>query len=237
MLGIGLAGCSHYGLPDPGTAQGQALHNDWVVFFYAGLVVALLVYALIIGSLFAWRRRSDALPAQFSRNYPLEIVYTILPLLLVVALFIVTYRNERSVEALTVRPAVTVDITGFRWSWRFTYAGVKPPVAIVGTPQDSPQLVLPVGETTRINLTSADVIHAFWVPGFLFKRDAIAGMNNKFDLEPTRTGTYRGVCAEFCGLDHALMGFSIKVVSAQAFTGWLTEQQRRGALAVQDHRT
>ena len=90
--------------------------------------------------------------------------------------------------------------------------------------------MLPVGETTRLNVTSVDVDHSFWVPDFLFKRDAIPGLRNVFAWTPTTIGTFRGECGEFCGLDHAVMSFSVKVVSADDFSRWVSAR-RRVALA------
>ncbi|MBC5810415.1 MAG: cytochrome c oxidase subunit II [Candidatus Eremiobacteraeota bacterium] len=214
-----LAGCGVYGLPNGATQQAQTMHLDWVVFSDAGLVVAVLLFALIIAPLILWRRRSDAYPPQFNRNNRWEIAYTGIPLLMVIGLFAFTFWDEEIVERITAHPANTVDVVGFQWSWRFHYHNTN--IDVVGTPQSPPQLVLPVDETTRIDLTSSDVNHAFWIPAFLFKRDAIAGISNHFDLQPTRLGVYRGVCAEFCGLDHALMSFTVRVVSRGDFARWL----------------
>ncbi len=208
---LSTAGCGVYALPLGATAQSQVLRFDWTVFTFAGLFVAVVVGALILLPIIVWRRRGEEYPPQFRRNNFLEISTTVVPLLMVVALFAVTYRNEIIVEHQMDRPPNTVDVVAFEWSWRFHYEGTH--VAVVGTPQAPPQLLLPVDETTRINLTSNDVNHAFWIPAFLFKRDAIAGIKNSFDLRPTREGLYLGRCAEFCGLDHALMSFTVLVVS------------------------
>lgn len=214
-----LAGACAY-LPAGATTQAARLHADWSIFFFAGIAVAAIVIALILVPLFAWRRRTGgALPPQFRDNPALEIACTILPLLLVAYLFYVSYANENAVEALASGPGATVDVTAFDWSWRFEYEGTD--VDIVGTPEQPPQLVLPVDETTRIVLRSADVDHAFWVPAFLFKRDAIPGIENRFDLRPVNEGVYRGECAEFCGLDHAAMTFSVRVVDDASFARWL----------------
>ncbi|HVA29390.1 MAG TPA: cytochrome c oxidase subunit II [Candidatus Baltobacteraceae bacterium] len=213
------AGCGIYALPAGATTQAQVLHQDWTVFTLVGLLVAAIVSGLIVFPLLAWRRRRDDYPPQFRQNTKLELIYTIIPLLMVVGLFAVTYRDEVIVEHLSARPANTVDVLAFQWSWRFHYAGTA--INIVGTPNAPPQLVLPVDETTRINLTSSDVNHEFWVPAFLFKRDAIAGVKNSFDLRPIRVGLYRGRCAEFCGFDHALMTFTVRVVSQAAYGRWL----------------
>lgn len=195
------------------------MHQDWTIFFYASLAVAAIVSALIIIPLFVWRRRSDEYPPQFRRNNRWEVVYTGIPVLLVIALFGVTYFKEAAVEHLSPHPANTVDVIAFRWSWEFRYQGRS--ITIAGTPQNPPQLVLPINRTTLIHLTSRDVNHTFWIPGFLFKRDAIAGIDNYFDLRPIHLGVYRGECAQFCGFDHALMNFTVRVVSEADYARWL----------------
>jgi cytochrome c oxidase subunit 2 len=201
------------------------MHLDWTVFTYAGLAVFAIVGGLIVFPLLVWRRRGDALPPQFRRNVPIEIVTTVIPLIMVVLLFILSYRVESAVEHLAPVPSVVVNVVGFRWSWQFSYPGTD--VLVAGTPQRGPEMVIPLNETTRINLTSVDVNHRFWVPAFLFKRDAIAGMNNAFDWHPERLGSFPGRCAEFCGLEHAFMTFTVRVVSPADFKRWLLEQRSR----------
>ncbi len=209
-------------LLDPATVQGLTMRGDWAIFIAASVVVGVVVYALILAPLVLWRRRSDTLPPQFSRNRPVEIVSVLIPLALVVVLFYFTYEKEMRVDALVPHPFATVEVTGFRWSWRFDYPGAD--IAVVGTPVAPPQLVLPAHETTRIVLRTADVNHALWVPSFLYKRDAIPGMVNRFDLTPIRTGTFLGACTQFCGLDHALMTFTVRVVSVGAYRRWLASK-------------
>ncbi len=227
LLLAGLAGCGWAALPTGATSQATLMRTDWTVFTLTGLGVFAIVAGLIVISAIVWRRRGDALPIQFRRNLPVEIITTVIPLVMVVLLFALTYRVESAVERLTAAPAVVVDVLAFRWSWRFTYPGKN--VQVVGTPQSPPEMVIPLGETTRINLSSADVNHAMWVPGFLFKRDAIAGVHNAFDWHPERLGTYVGRCAEFCGLEHAFMTFSVRVVSPNEFARWLAARQTRAA--------
>lgn len=206
-------------LGHPATAQGSVLLGDWTIFLYTAIAVYAVVVVLILIPAIVWRRRGETLPAQFGGNSPLEIGYTIAPLLIVAALFYVTLTREWRVEAESPKPYTTVLVTGFRWSWRFEYPSTG--LTITGTPQSPPELALPLRETTQIDLTSSDVNHAFWVPQFLFKRDAIAGFRNSFDLTPTRAGVYRGVCAEFCGLAHAGMTFTVRVLPRREFDVWL----------------
>jgi cytochrome c oxidase subunit II len=225
-------GCSTtFGMPPGATAQGQDTLDLWRVFVVAAFIVAGTVYGLILWSILRYRRqRSDAptsLGRQFRANVPLEVLYTAIPIVIIVVLFVATVRTEDRVDAVTASPDLVLHVEAFDWGWRFAYEGQG--VEITSPPSGEgvggPTIALPVGETTRVVLTSNDVIHAFWVPGFLYKRDAIPGRVNMFDLTPTTTGTYDGKCAEFCGLNHAYMTFALRVVSATAFTDWL-EQHR-----------
>jgi cytochrome c oxidase subunit II len=154
------------------------------------------------------------------------MILTAIPLVIVIALFILTYRTETRVDRIAADPPVQIRVTGFDWSWRFEYAGGGP--IVTGTPQQPPVLVVPVNQAVRIDITSSDVDHAFFVPDFLFKRDAIPGFVSSFQWDFTRQGTYRGECAEFCGLDHAAMNFTVSVRSPQAFAEWL--RRARAAL-------
>jgi cytochrome c oxidase subunit 2 len=208
-------------LPQDNTVQAESLRQMWVIFSWVGLAVAAIVYALIAWCVIRYRRRKSdvGFPAQFHRNVPLEITYTVIPLVLVCGLFAITYPAERHVEALAPRHDVVVDVTGFRWSWQFGYPELG--VSVAGVSGAPPELALPVGSTALLRLTSVDVDHSFWVPAFLFKRDAIPGLSNTFDLTPTKIGTFRGACAEFCGLNHATMSFVVKVMSGADFSRWI----------------
>ncbi len=220
-FGALLGGCSAKPLPVGGTLQSQSLHEMWVVFFWAGLFVTVVIYGLIGWCVLRYRRRSTdvAYPEQFRRSGRWEIIYTSVPILIVCGLFAITYPAERHVETIAAQPDVVVNVTAFRWSWRFEYPQFG--ATIIGTTQAPPVFELPVDQTARFNLTSVDVDHSFWVPEFLFKRDAIPGLENVFDWTPIKRGAFRGECGEFCGLDHALMSFSLKVVSRSEFDRWI----------------
>ena len=209
----------------PASAQGLSMSGDWFVFIVAGCIVGAIVYALIFIPLILWRERPNRAAAQFSNNPPLEIASAVISLIIVVILFVITYVRETPVDAVSAHPETVVDVTAFRWSWQFDYPGG---VRTVGTPLTPPTLYLPIGRTTEIALRTTDVNHSFWVPAFLFKRDAIPGLINRFDLTPNRLGTFPSRCSQFCGLDHALMEFDVKVVPDSAFDRYIAS---RGAAA------
>ena len=213
------------GLPAPLTEQAETIANVWVLFLIIavgvfGLIVVLLGYVTL-----RFRRRDNKLPPQTHYNIGLEVAYTIIPLVLVIALFVVTVRTIRTVEATPDSPDLTVDVVGFQWQWQFTYPDSG--VVVVGDDDtEPPELVLPSGSSVRFNLESRDVIHSFWVPGFLFKRDLIPGTPTSFDADVNdETGRYdNGACAEFCGLYHGRMTFSVRIVSPDDFDRWLADQ-------------
>jgi cytochrome c oxidase subunit II len=206
-------------LANPASSHGVAMRGDWYIFVAAGIFVGLYVYACIAWCVFRYRRRDDAPPEQFSGNTPLELFYVAIPLLIVGVLFAITFKIEMPIDHVATAAPNRIDITAFRWSWRFRYPNG---MTTTGTPATPPTLYLPAGETTEVDLSSADVTHSFWVPAFLFKRDAIPGMTNVFDLTPTRDGRYLSRCAQFCGLDHAMMSFVVAVVPRGAYERYLS---------------
>ena len=226
---LGASCSSSFGMPRGSTEQGEDIFGLWQVFFWAGIGVAAIVYGLIGWSLLRYRRRrhddESELGRQFHANVPLEIVYTVIPVVIVIVLFALSYRTETTASSVSATPDVTLRAEAFSWGWRFGFPDRG--VEVVSQPSaegvPGPEILLPLGETTRIELTSNDVIHAFWVPDFLYKRDALPGRTNRFDVTPTELGTYHGVCSEFCGLHHAYMTFTVRVVEPAAFDAWISE--------------
>ena len=229
-----LSSCSSsFGMPRGSTEQGEEIFDLWQIFFWAGIAVALLVYGLIAWSLIRFRRRrreSNAdLGLQFHANVPLEIIYTAIPVVIVIVLFTLSFGTEDRASWVSPTPDVVLRAEAFSWGWRFAFPDEG--VEVVSEPSaegvPGPEILLPLGRTTRIELTSNDVVHAFWVADFLYKRDAIPGRVNVFDVTPTEIGTYHGVCSEFCGIHHAYMTFTVRVVDQSDFDAWIT----RGAAA------
>ena len=207
-------------VPRPATVQGQSVADLWVVFGVASAVVGLVVWGLVTWSVLRYRARgSSELPDQTHGHLGLEIVWTALPIAIVVGLFVLTYRTIGTVESATGPPAVSVRVTAFTWQWSFDYEGTG--VTVVGERDRPPELVVPAGEPVHVTLVSADVDHAFYVPAFLFKRDAIPGHPSTFDFTVVAPGVYPGQCAEFCGLQHDTMQFTVRAVPRATFDAWL----------------
>lgn len=220
LAGAALAGC---GMPEPITEQGESVRTLWTPTLVAAFVVGSLVWAGAVISVIRYRKRNDTLPPQVGEHIPIEIAYTVVPIIIVAVLFVVGMAATTQVEEKVDDPDVVVDVEGFQWSWQFTYLEEDVLVSGDGAGTDGPTLVLPVGQTTRLNLITDDVAHSFWVPEFLTKRDLIPGVDNEIDVTPTETGTYRGRCAEYCGLDHWRMYFQVRIVSAEEFDAWVEE--------------
>ena len=238
-----LGGCgsiSTFGGFRGATVQGHDTFKLWQGLVFAGLIVAVIVYALIVWSALAYRRKgADHFPHQFHSNTMIEVVYTVIPIILVFGIFYFTVLTENNVDAVSKSPSEIVHVLAYRWGWQFTYssgsgtsqgvliktAALPQLLAQPATSPEYPQLVLPEGETIRIVLVSADVVHGFYIPQFNFDRYAQPGVTNVFDFTTSQAGIFTGQCTQYCGLYHSEMLFSVKVESPTAFQQWLTTTQ------------
>jgi cytochrome c oxidase subunit II len=230
-VALALTGCSseelpRLGLPDPITREGKVTLSLWQGSWIAALAVGAIVWALIIAAPILYRKRSERLPPQVRYNLPIEVLYTVVPFIIVAVLFFFTARDESTLLALRDNPDQTINVVGRQWSWTFNY--VDEDVYEAGTPGKPPTLYLPQGQRVRFQLTSPDVIHSFWVLPFVFKMDVIPGRQNEFEVTAEKTGRFRGKCAELCGVDHARMLFNAEVVTPQEFDREMTELRDRG---------
>jgi cytochrome c oxidase subunit 2 len=222
-LVLAAAGCT----PESVTEQGQAIYNLYSLFLYIAAVVFVVVSGLVIWSVVRYRRRDDELPTQTHGNNRLELIWTAIPTVIVLVLFVFTIQAQNKVLDSPGEADVNVTATAFQWSWRFTYEGTG--AEVVGGPETIPELVVPVGQRVRVKLVSVDVVHSFYVPQTLFKRQAIPGVTNEFDLTFEKTGLFHGQCTQFCGLQHTDMVFRVRVVTQGEYQSWLAETTRRGA--------
>ena len=235
---VALTACSEgpFGLPAASTEQAHHVGNLWLGAWIASLVIGGIVWALIGWAVIRYRRKDGDAPAPRQTTYhlPLELLYTLVPFLIVGVLFFYTVQSQDNVLAKSPGgPAHTVNVLGQKWSWTFNYMEDRNPavgnvVHEAGTIEKIPDLYLPVNESVRFNLTSADVIHSFWVPEFYFKMDVIPGHPNSFDVTPNRTGTFLAKCAELCGTYHSAMLFNVHVVSVDEYNAYLKGLAAKG---------
>lgn len=238
-----LSGCSaqttaqwgRFGLPEAATDRAAYTGSLWTGAWIASLVVGVFVWGLIVWVMIRYRRRTpDEHPRQTRYNLPLELLYTLVPFLIIGVLFFYTVQTQNGVLAKeTTKPVTTVNVIGQKWSWTFNYMEADNPAvgAVVhkaGTIDQIPDLYLPLNKTVRFNLASADVIHSFWVPAFYFKLDVIPGRHNTFDVTPDKLGTYSGKCAELCGTYHSAMLFTVHVVPEEEYTAYLNKLKTEG---------
>ncbi len=166
---------------------------------------------------------------------PLEVLYTVTPVLIVAVLFYYTAIVQTDVDKLSAKPDMTVEVVAFKWNWQFNYrdapgAEAKTVASNLGSSDVIPLLVLPTGKKIRFEETSRDVIHSFWVPEMLFKRDVFPGnVRNTFEVTLDREGRYVGRCAELCGTYHAFMQFELVVVSPEKFDQFLAAKVAGGS--------
>jgi cytochrome c oxidase subunit 2 len=212
--------------------------NSWIVL----LAVGIITWGLMGWAAIAYRRRKGqmGLPVQLRYNMPIEIFYTIVPLILVVGFFAFTARDQTILETQYEDPDVEITAIGKQWSWDFQYdaeseddtvwtMGVQASTDAQGNIiSELPTLVLPVDQTVRIKLQSRDVIHSFWIIDFLYKKDMYIGKDNYWSFTPTREGTYAGKCAELCGEYHSMMLFNVEVVSESEYEDYLDSLRDAG---------
>ena len=242
LLGVlTLSGCDlnnsfwRFGWPEGITDEAVRMRDLWIGSSIAALVVGAGVWALIAYAAIRYRKKGNELPKQTAYNLPLEILYTAVPCVIIAVLFFFTVVTQNRVQERSAEPDETIAVTAFKWNWEFTYSDTAPdsadgtPVSTVGTSDAVPILVLPVDRTIRFEVQSADVIHSFWVPEFLFKLDVIPGnengRDNVFEVTVREQGAYVGRCAELCGTYHAFMNFEVRAVPGDDYDAYLEARE------------
>jgi cytochrome c oxidase subunit II len=212
------------------TDRSTSVQGLYDIVFYIAVVIFFLVEGLIVWSAFRYRRKATdtELPPQTHGNNLVEVIWTIVPTVIVVFLFALSWQTLNTVDA-KVNPDVHVRAIAARFQWSFEYLDGAAPDAKVLFTQALPVgedggLVLPVGQPVTIDLRSPDVIHAFYVPKFLFKRDVVPGKTNTFNFTVEDAGTYRGQCAELCGAFHGSMVFEVRAIAKADFDAWVADQ-------------
>jgi cytochrome c oxidase subunit 2 len=249
-----LSGCSQdqedqikrLAMPVASTKEAPHIHDLWMWSWLAAILTGIVVWGLIFYASFRYRRRSEAdVPVQTRYNLPIEIFYTIAPVMMVIVFFYFTVDTQNKVLHVSDNPDQNVTVVGEQWSWTFNYNvkyddgskkyvedGKADAVYEGGTTADRPTLWLVKDKSVTFFLDSPDVIHSFWVPAFLFKMDVVPGRNNHFTLTPNRAGTFEGRCAELCGVYHSRMLFNVKVVDQSTYDEHMQKLAAQGNTGV-----
>jgi cytochrome c oxidase subunit 2 len=235
------------------TELSREIYSLHMLILWICVVIAAAVFGVMIYSIATFRKSKGAVPATFSHNTTAEVIWTVIPVVILVAMAIPAARTLVKIDD-TRGSELTVKVTGYQWKWQYEYvdqgvsffstlarssdearqlnSGIAPAsVENYLLEVDNP-LVVPVGRKVRVLITANDVIHAWWVPDFGMKRDAIPGYINEMWFNAEKPGIYRGQCAELCGRDHGFMPVVVEVKPQDEFDAWLEAQKaaRRAAL-------
>lgn len=250
----------------PVTNHAERVENLWVGSWTVLLIVGLIVWGLIIWCVVVYRKRKNdnVLPTQIRYHMPLEIMYTVIPFLMVIGFFYYTARDMAEIRDTSGPVDLKVQVVAKQWSWDFNYFNEESELTDApdvfetgihaldvgslggetsldgapGTDISLPTLYLPVGANVEILIDSRDVVHSFWVPAFLDKLDALPGRTNVMHLQPLREGYYAGKCAELCGQHHSGMLFNVAIVSQEEYDAAMAElvaQDQTGHLPLEGY--
>lgn len=234
------------------TALSREIYGLHMLILWVCVVIAVGVYAAMIYAIVKFRKSKGAVPAKFTHSYTVEVIWTAIPALILVAMAIPAARTLIKMED-TRGSQLTVKVTGFQWRWQYDYiddgvrffstlkrdsnaarkkgSGIDPrTVENYLLDVDNP-LVVPVNTKVRLLVTAADVLHSWWMPAFGVKKDGIPGFINEAWFQADTEGTYRGQCAELCGMDHGFMPIVVRVVGRDEYDTWLKSQRAQVSLA------
>lgn len=235
-----------YNTPVGVTEISREVYGLHMAIYWVCVVIGLVVFGAMIYSIIFHRRSKHPKPADFHESTTVEIIWTTLPFLILIAVAVPAAATLIKMED-TRNADMSVKVTGYQWKWHYDYLGenvsyfstltaesnaarqLNSGVDVNAVPNylvdvDNP-LVIPVGKKVRFLITSNDVIHAWWVPEIAVKKDAIPGYVNEVWTRIDQPGTYRGVCAELCGRDHGYMPIVVKAVTEDEYKAWLAQQK------------
>jgi cytochrome c oxidase subunit 2 len=220
------------------------LRHDAIFFHNAILLpiitaISLFVLGLLLYCMVRFNKRANPVPAKWSHNTPIEVIWTLVPVLILVFIAVFSFRLLFEYHDMP-KPYMTIKATGYQWYWGYEYPDKKIPEFVSNIlPEDKAKakgvpyklaatepLVVPVNQVVRVLVTGADVIHAFAVPSFGIITDAVPGRVNETWFKVEKEGTYYGQCRELCGIDHAFMPIEVKVVSQADFDAWVASKAK-----------
>jgi cytochrome c oxidase subunit 2 len=233
-------------MPEGVTTTSHEIYDLHMLVFWVCTLIALGVYGVMVYAIVKFRKSAGAKPAQFSHNTTAEVVWTVIPAVILVALAIpaagtlIRMNDTRNAQ-------LTIKVTGYQWRWQYDYlddgvkffsvldrksnaarqlrSGIDPKTVENYLLEVDKPMVVPVNTKVRLLVTAADVIHSWWVPVFAVKQDAIPGYINEVWFTAREEGTYRGQCVELCGMDHGFMPIVVKVLSRTEYDTWLASQK------------
>jgi cytochrome c oxidase subunit 2 len=220
------------------TTQGAQIRDLYTIVFLIAVVIFLLVEGLIIWTVIRYRRKpgDDTLPPQTHGNNIAEFVWTIVPTLIVIFMFIVSWQTLNAVDRSSSDAQTKIRAVAGQFQWQFDYLGPDGKTILytelLPLVSEGGGMMVPAGRTVQLSLVSNDVIHAFYVPQFLFKRDVVPGRVNSFDFKVNDSDagqTFRGQCAELCGTGHSIMLFEVKAMAPADFDAWLADKAAKAA--------
>lgn len=238
-----IAGCQPYNMPRGVTDISQRVYDLHMFAFWICVAIGVVVFGVMFFSVFFHRKSRGYQAAKFSHSTKLEIVWTIIPIIILIVLMVPGVRVLMAMHDSS-ESQLDIKITAYQWKWQYEYlnnnvnffSNLQTPRAQIINQQskgenyllevDEP-LVLPVNTRVRFLITAADVLHSWWVPELSVKRDAVPGFINEAWTEINHEGTYRGQCTELCGTDHAFMPIVVQAVDQETFTQWLAERQQQ----------
>ncbi len=225
------------------TAISREVYDLHMLIFWICVAIGAVVFGVMFWSIYHHRKSRGAVPAQFHESMLVEVLWTLVPMLILVAMAVPA--TKTLIRMADARDAdLTIKVTGYQWRWRYQYLNEDIDFfSTLATPQDQIRnattkdvnyllevdrpLVVPVGKKIRILTTAADVIHSWWVPALGWKRDAIPGFINESWTLIEKPGVYRGQCAELCGKDHGFMPVVVEAIPEAEFQQWVASMKSK----------
>ncbi|MCX7962152.1 MAG: cytochrome c oxidase subunit II [Burkholderiales bacterium] len=255
LAAAGSAGAiqSKYNLAPPVTAIARDIHwLHWMMLIICG-VIFVAVFGVMFYSIWAHRKSKGAQPADFHESTKVEVVWTVIPFLIVIGMALPATKTVVAMKD-TTNADLTIKVTGYQWKWGYDYLkGEGEGISFMSrlaTPREQiegrqakgehyllevdNELVVPVGKKVRVLTTAADVVHSWWIPAFGTKQDAIPGFIRDTWFRADKTGVYRGQCVELCGKEHGFMPIVVRVVSQEDYTKWVGEKKKQLAALADD---
>ncbi|MCG9627010.1 cytochrome c oxidase subunit II [Vibrio mediterranei] len=242
-----IAESSGYNLTKGVTDISNQVYDLHMLIFYICCAIAFVVFGVMFYSIFKHRKSRGAVAANFHESTKVEIVWTVIPIIILIAMAIPATKTLVAMED-TSQSDITIKITGSQWKWHYEYFGEDVNFfSLLATSQkqidgieekgahyllevDNP-LVVPINQKIRFLMTSDDVIHSWWVPDFAVKKDTIPGFINEAWTRIDEPGVYRGQCAELCGKAHGFMPIVVQAMEQSDYDAWLAGKKQEMALA------